>query len=54
MYCGPGWDFDQAFDNYGTTGAKVTTAISSSTWFHWFPHAYSIPDFRSRLEELYQ
>ena len=54
LYAGPGWDFDQALDNYGFVGAKVTTAITSSTHYHWMPHAYRITDLRERMMALYQ
>lgn len=54
IYAGPGWDFDQALDNYGFVGAKVTTAITSSSRSHWMPHAYRIPDLQARIKEMYQ
>ncbi|MBQ8537824.1 MAG: CotH kinase family protein [Clostridia bacterium] len=54
LYAAPIWDFDQSLDNYGMNGSKIFLASNKSTSFHWFPQAYEIPDFRQRVEELYE
>jgi len=54
LYAGPPWDFDQAMDNYGAQGPKVYLTSTSSTDFHWFPHAYRIDDFRLSAIETYR
>ena len=54
LYAASGWDFDQSLDNAGYEGPQVTTVMSSSTHYHWFPKAYKIQDFYDAVCETYQ